>query len=94
MSFNVNVYFVHFRHFIYLIFFFLILLLLLFAEPVTFMDEVESVQREVNELLKENVTKIIALGHAGYWVDKKVAKEVKGLDIVVGGHTNTFLYTG
>lgn len=63
-------------------------------EPVTFMDEVESVQREVNELLKENVTKIIALGHAGYWVDKKVAKEVKGLDIVVGGHTNTFLYTG
>lgn len=70
------------------------MLLLLFAEPVTFMDEVESVQREVNELLKENVTKIIALGHAGYWVDKKVAKEVKGLDIVVGGHTNTFLYTG
>lgn len=41
-----------------------------------------------------NITKIIAVGHAGFDVDKEIAKKVKGVDIVVGGHTNTFLYTG
>ena len=38
--------------------------------------------------------KIIAVGHAGYNMDKKIASNVDGLDIVVGGHTDTFLYTG
>lgn len=66
------------------------------AKPgdLVFLDEVESVQKEVDELMKEGVNKIIALGHAGYSMDKKIAKEVKGVDIVVGGHTNTFLYKG
>ena len=27
-------------------------------------------------------------------MDKKIAKEVDGIDLVVGGHSNTFLYTG
>lgn len=37
---------------------------------------------------------IIALGHSGFEVDKKIAQEVDGVDLVVGGHSNTFLYTG
>lgn len=37
---------------------------------------------------------LIAVGHAGYDVDQKIAKEVPLIDVVVGGHTNTFLYTG
>ena len=41
-----------------------------------------------------NINKIIAIGHAGIDMDKKIAKEVDGIDIVVGGHSNTFLYTG
>lgn len=40
------------------------------------------------------VNKIIALGHSGFTVDKNIAQKVKGVDVVVGGHTNTFLYTG
>ncbi|XP_067950858.1 snake venom 5'-nucleotidase-like [Watersipora subatra] len=42
----------------------------------------------------EAVDIIIALGHAGFEVDIQVAQEVDDVDIVVGGHTNTFLYTG
>ncbi|KAJ7363701.1 hypothetical protein OS493_009864 [Desmophyllum pertusum] len=61
---------------------------------VKFLPEVESVRSAVKELKKLNINKIIAIGHAGIDMDKKVAKEVDGLDIVVGGHTNTFLYTG
>lgn len=40
------------------------------------------------------VNKIIALGHSGFTVDKDIARKVRGVDVVVGGHTNTFLYTG
>ena len=38
---------------------------------------------------------IIATGHAGYNpVDLRMAEEIEELDIVVGGHSHTFLYTG
>lgn len=40
------------------------------------------------------MTKIIALGHSGFEMDKLIAQKVKGVDVVVGGHSNTFLYTG
>ena len=53
-----------------------------------------AIQREVDRLQAIKVNKIIALGHAGFKTDKKIAAEVKGLDLVIGGHTNTFLHTG
>ena len=59
-----------------------------------FDDEVSSIQKEVDELTRRGVHKIIALGHAGHGVDKLIASRVRGVDIVVGGHTNTFLYNG
>lgn len=37
---------------------------------------------------------IIALGHSGYDVDQKIAKNCPLVDVVVGGHSHTFLYTG
>nr|ACE75396.1 5' nucleotidase, putative [Glyptapanteles indiensis] len=61
---------------------------------VVFLDEVQSVRREVDKLRANNVTIIIALGHSGFGVDKKIAAEVDGVDLVIGGHTNTFLYSG
>ena len=61
---------------------------------VKFLPEVESLKSAVQELKKQNINKIIAVGHSGIDMDKKIAKEVDGVDIVVGGHTNTFLYTG
>ncbi|CAG2203070.1 CD73 [Mytilus edulis] len=45
-------------------------------------------------LKNQGVHKIIAPGHAGFNVDKKIALQVEDIDIVVGGHTNTFLHTG
>ncbi|XP_030371338.1 snake venom 5'-nucleotidase-like isoform X2 [Scaptodrosophila lebanonensis] len=37
---------------------------------------------------------IIALGHSGYKKDKEIAEKCPEVDIVVGGHSHTFLYTG
>ncbi|XP_033727572.1 snake venom 5'-nucleotidase-like [Pecten maximus] len=63
-------------------------------ESLIFKDEIASVRSEVNRLQSEGVNIMIAVGHAGYPLDKQMAAEVVGLDIIVGGHSNTFLYTG
>ncbi|XP_007507929.2 5'-nucleotidase [Monodelphis domestica] len=59
-----------------------------------FEDEIPSLQTQVDKLRTLGVNKIIALGHSGFEMDKLIAQKVKGVDVVVGGHTNTFLYTG
>uniref|UniRef100_A0A0B8RXZ9 Snake venom 5'-nucleotidase n=1 Tax=Philothamnus irregularis TaxID=1899461 RepID=A0A0B8RXZ9_9SAUR len=59
-----------------------------------FRDEVEELQKHVNKLTTLGVNKIIALGHSGFKEDRRIAQKVKGIDVVVGGHTNTFLYKG
>lgn len=42
----------------------------------------------------QDVKTIIALGHSGYDKDREIAKYCPLVDVVVGGHSNTFLYTG
>ena len=64
------------------------------GDKITFYDEIESIQQEVDRLEALNITKIIALGHSGIEKDMELAKKVKGVDIVVGGRSNTFLYNG
>ncbi|XP_054253646.1 5'-nucleotidase [Indicator indicator] len=64
------------------------------GDDVVFEDEIEALQVQVNKLTAMGVNKIIALGHSGFSVDKNIAQKVKGVDVVIGGHTNTFLYTG
>ncbi len=58
---------------------------------IIFTDPVGAVQAEVDRLTAEGVTKIIVLSHSGYNVDKRVAAETTGVDVIVGGHTNTLL---
>ena len=36
----------------------------------------------------------IAVGHSGFERDKEIGRAIDDLDLIVGGHTNTFLYTG
>lgn len=59
-----------------------------------FLPEVDSIQEEVDILLANGVTKIIALGHSGIDIDLEIARKVRGVDVVVGGHSDTFLYNG
>lgn len=61
---------------------------------LTFEDEVTALQPQVDELRRMGVNKIVALGHSGFLVDQDIARRVRGVDVVVGGHSNTFLYTG
>ena len=58
---------------------------------IIFTDPVDAVQGEVDKLTAEGVNKIIVLSHSGYKVDQRVAENTTGVDVIVGGHTNTFL---
>lgn len=64
------------------------------GQHLTFEDEVKALQVQVNKLETLGYNKIIALGHSGFAMDQEIAKRVRGIDVVIGGHTNTFLYTG
>ncbi len=61
------------------------------GDNITFSDPVAAVQGEVDKMTAEGVNKIIVLSHSGYKVDQKVAAETTGVDVIVGGHTNTLL---
>jgi len=56
-------------------------------------DELEPVAKEVARLEAEGVDIIIGLGHSGYQRDMELAEKIPGLDVVVGGHTHSFLYS-
>ncbi len=50
-----------------------------------------AVEREVKSLTAQNIDVIIGLSHAGHRSDLEIARTVAGLDVIVGGHTNTRL---
>ncbi|MBN8186906.1 bifunctional metallophosphatase/5'-nucleotidase [Salipiger thiooxidans] len=58
---------------------------------IVFTAPADAVQGEVDKLAEEGVNKIIVLSHSGYKVDISVAENTTGVDVIVGGHTNTLL---
>tara|TARA_R110002096_G_scaffold2346_5_gene12077 strand:- start:9862 stop:11463 length:1602 start_codon:yes stop_codon:yes gene_type:complete len=61
------------------------------GKNVIFADPAASVAREVAALEAQGVNKIIVLSHSGYLVDQDVASKVAGIDVIVGGHSHTYL---
>lgn len=61
------------------------------GKNITFSEPVQAVQGEVDRLTAEGVNKIIVLSHSGMVVDRLVAQGTKGVDVIVGGHDNTYL---
>ncbi len=56
---------------------------------VTFTPVVAAAQRAVAELEAQGINKIIALTHVGLAVDQTIARQVAGIDLIVGGHSHT-----
>lgn len=60
-----------------------------------FYDETETVRAEAAKLKAEGVNIIIVLSHSGLDVDEEIAANCgPDVDVIVGGHTHTFLFTG
>lgn len=54
---------------------------------------IKKVQEEVNNLKAQGINKIILVSHLGKEIDKKLAQQTDGVDIILGGHTHD-LYKG
>lgn len=63
------------------------------GKKIVFYDPVDGVQAQVDKLTAEGVNKIIVLSHSGYGEDLRVAEMTEGVDVIVGGHSNTFLHS-
>lgn len=66
------------------------------GSTIHFNDVNTTAQKIINELKDENINKIILLTHIGYGADIRLAREVDGIDVIVGGHSHTLLgdFTG
>lgn len=66
------------------------------AKPggVKILPEAQSINRETQRLKNQGINIFILISHVGFDVDQHLARHCPDLDLIVGGHTNTFLYTG
>ncbi|CAG9797883.1 unnamed protein product [Chironomus riparius] len=58
------------------------------------LPEVEYVRKEVDKLVEQGIKIIIVLSHAGLDFDREIAKHGGPIDLIVGGHTHSFLFSG
>mgnify|MGYP003651239315 CR=1 FL=1 len=61
------------------------------SDSVLFIDPVLYLNDAVAAVKAAGATKIIALTHTGFSKDKEIAAQVDGVDLIIGGHSNTFL---
>ena len=61
------------------------------GDNIIFTDAVAAVQSEVDFLTEAGVNKIILLSHSSYEIDKMIAANTTGVDVIVGGHDNAYL---
>lgn len=61
------------------------------SSEITFLDEVETAQKYIDELKNKGINKIVLLTHQGFDVDLEMAKKLTGVDVIVGGDSHTLL---
>ncbi len=59
------------------------------VRPETFEKSVEIVNEEAKKLTEQGINKIILVSHIGNDNDKKIAPALRGVDVIVGGHSHT-----
>ncbi len=60
-------------------------------EGIKIAGQIETVKKIVEKLKKKNIHLIIAVTHIGIDEDKKLAEAIPELDLIVGGHSHTYL---
>jgi 5'-nucleotidase/UDP-sugar diphosphatase len=56
---------------------------------ITFINYIEAAKKAVAELKAQGVNKIIALTHIGITFDRELARQVEGIQVIIGGHSHT-----
>ncbi|ORZ14338.1 Metallo-dependent phosphatase-like protein [Lobosporangium transversale] len=58
---------------------------------IAFTDPIPAVQRYVDELEAKGIKRILGLSHNGYGPDMELAAKTHGIDLIVGGHSHSYL---
>lgn len=61
------------------------------GDSVVFDEILPAAQKAVSELKAQKINKIILLTHIGYEQDIQLAQSLDDVDVIIGGHTHTFL---
>ncbi len=61
------------------------------AGPVSFSNHRAASRKSVEELHDQGADIVVAITHSGVREDRELAREVPGIDIIVGGHSHTIL---
>lgn len=61
------------------------------GDNVKFIDNKTYLNEAIPEIQAMGVNKIVVISHAGYPEDVELAESVPGIDVIVGGHSNTFM---
>jgi 5'-nucleotidase/UDP-sugar diphosphatase len=62
------------------------------AGDVQFLDQYETARQAVDELKEQGANVIVDISHSGVDEDRELAREVPGIDVIIGGHSHTALY--
>ena len=54
-------------------------------------NNISTAKRMVQELKEKGATVIVLISHIGYKVDVALAKQVKGIDLIFGGHSHVYI---
>lgn len=54
-------------------------------------ETLSDIQKNIDEFKRQGINKIILLSHLGYTLDKIVAKQTQGIDVILGGHSHDLL---
>lgn len=55
-------------------------------------ETIQNIQEEVDKLQRQGINKIILLSHLGYTLDKIIANQTQGLDVILGGHSHDLIF--
>lgn len=58
---------------------------------IKWLDLVPAIQKQIDLLTIQGIQHIVLLSHCGYGDDLRLATQLKGVDIIVGGHSHTLL---
>ncbi|KAF9180734.1 hypothetical protein BGZ51_005922 [Haplosporangium sp. Z 767] len=58
---------------------------------ISFTDPIPAVQKYVDELEAKGIKRILGLSHNGYGPDMELAANTHGIDLIVGGHSHSYL---
>jgi 2',3'-cyclic-nucleotide 2'-phosphodiesterase (5'-nucleotidase family) len=60
-----------------------------YVKDLTFLEPEKVLPNLIKEVKEKGAQLIVVLSHLGYDADKKLAENVQGIDVIVGGHSHT-----